>query len=144
MIVKEIWSGSDFEDMGWHDSALYQMTFPGMRREISFDIDYIFEWVANDESGLYDFWVAPCVLVFRDVLNLRIDLDFGNRVDLSIDDVRRYQVELLDDSTKIWRYLIETDHGEIAFDATDFVMKVDRQPVFGNSQSIGRDFGASA
>jgi hypothetical protein len=38
---KWLWTESDFEIMGWHDSNIYAVTFSPEKFEIAFDIDYI-------------------------------------------------------------------------------------------------------
>ena len=61
MDVKGIWTDSDFGQMGWHDSRFYSLEFPGVNNEISLDLDYIFEWV-KQENGEFLFWVSLCIL----------------------------------------------------------------------------------
>ncbi|MCT4174833.1 hypothetical protein HZP56_17895, partial [Elizabethkingia anophelis] len=89
MIVKDIWTDMDFEQMGWHDNYIHAIVFPNENQKLVLDIDYIFKWVLNETSTLYDFWVSPSNLIFMDVLNLKINLDFQNTVGLGIQDINR-------------------------------------------------------
>jgi hypothetical protein len=79
MTYKTIYSDDDFSEMGWHDAAVYSMTFP--RRyfySIIFDIDYIFKWHKTEEDTRYRGWdVAPCTLKFQNVSSLKVALDWS-------------------------------------------------------------------
>ncbi|CAI9684417.1 hypothetical protein AS358_13885 [Elizabethkingia anophelis] len=89
MIVKDIWTDMDFEQMGWHDNYIHAIVFPNENQKLVLDMDYIFKWVLDEKSNLYKFWVSPCNLMFMDVLNLKIDLDFQKTVGLAIQDINR-------------------------------------------------------
>lgn len=67
MNVRTIWTNEDFEEMGWHDSYVHAVSFPTSDNGLSLDLDYLFKWVVNHETNLFDFWVSPCILTFMDV-----------------------------------------------------------------------------
>lgn len=135
MKVKETWSDSDFEEMGWHDSRLYQIKFPDEKFEFTLFIDYIFKWVEVDDR--FKFWVSPCKLKFHNVINLKIDLSFENILGIDIVSVERTKVGLTPNGkmTK-WMYLIETDKGNISFESTGYTMDVISEPEFLESQDM--------
>lgn len=136
MTEKITWTDSDFEVMGWHDAQLYSMTFPIEDFIIKFDIDYIFKW--HRQGSDYLGWdVAPCDLIFQNVLQLRVDIDMGISIPLCIQDVRRRNSRLSPSGTvTLWDYEIELDHGRIAFEATGYKQTLRRQPVFSTTQNL--------
>lgn len=139
MHVKEIWSDKDFDEMGWHDSCLHAISFPQYDQVFELDIDYIFEWVLNKESNLFNFHISPCTLTFYDVLNLEINISFDDSIGISIADITRENPrKLANDKLAIWDYVIETDKGTISFTATGFEQKVLSQPILSESISLDR------
>ena len=103
------------------------------------DIDYIFKWELEEAKDLYAFWVSPCLLVFHNVLDLKIEFDFQNVVGLDIDNIKRLNPKTsLAGNIIIWKYVIETNIGIISFYSTRFSQKVISQPVFSRSQLLPR------
>ncbi|WP_295231451.1 hypothetical protein [uncultured Chryseobacterium sp.] len=134
MEVKNIWTDIDFEEMGWHDSHIYSILFPDERLKLVLDIDYIFKWVLNEETGFYNFWVSPCSLIFMDVLNLKIDINFENSIGLNIEDINRSNPRLsANGEVTLWDYSISTDIGAITFKSSGYKQQVKQQPVYSSS-----------
>ncbi len=139
--VKNIWTDKDFEEMGWHDSHIYSILFPDESLKLVLDIDYVFKWVLNEETGFYNFLVSPCCLTFMDVLSLKIDIDFENSIGLSIEDINRSNPRLYPNGKDIkWDYSIITDIGDITFVSSGYIQEVKTQPIFSQSQILKRDF----
>lgn len=136
MNVKEIWTNTDFEEMGWHDSRLYQVKFPGEESEFVLYLDYIFEWVKPEEGEkFFKFWVSPCELIFENIYNLKLNLSFENYIDIYVDDIKREKIGLTPNGKMIdWNFVIETDKGNIEFKATGFRMKTISQPKLSEHQ----------
>lgn len=71
-------------DFSWHDSLIHAIRFrtpepaSGIwHSDLVLDIDYIVEWLCGPaDSGR--FRVAPATLVFHDVTDLRLTIDFGD------------------------------------------------------------------
>lgn len=123
--------------MGWHDSSIHSIGFPQDEPELIFDIDYIFKWVLDEQSRVYNFWVSPCTLTFFSVGNLKFELSFDNFVGLYIQDIsRRNPHPSPNGAVMMWEYVVETDRGRITFESRGFLQQVRRQPVYGNSQSL--------
>ena len=140
MQVKDIWTDVDFEEMGWHDSYIYNISFPDENQKLILDIDYIFKWVLDEKSNLYNFWVSPSKLIFLDVLHLRIDLDFQNTVGLDIQDINRSNPQLYPNGKDIkWDYLILTDNGSISFESSGYIQNIIKQPILSTSQILMRE-----
>ena len=136
MKVKMKWTDSNFEEMGWHDSRLYSIAFPRENLVLSLNIDYIFKWVEREDEA-YNFWVAPCLLKFHNVLNLKIDIDFSNSVGIDIQLMKRIDKGVLSNGKmRIWEYFIDTDKGNISFLSTGFVQDVLDDPILSESQYI--------
>lgn len=141
MNVKNIWTDADFEEMGWHDSYLYSVSFPDQNQKLIFDIDYIFKWVLDETSNLYSFWVSPSTLTFLNVMNLKIDIDFQNSVGLDISDINRLNPRLSPNGKfTLWDYSICTDKGSITFESTGYIQNIKEQPILSDSQVLKREF----
>jgi hypothetical protein len=75
---KTTWNEADFEDLGWHDNHVHGFAIRegeyGAGRLV-LDLDYICEWRCGVDRRC-TFMLAPADLVFRDVTELRINVDF--------------------------------------------------------------------
>lgn len=140
MNVKDIWTEADFEEMGWHDSYIYAISFPNEDLEFILDIDYLFKRVLDDKTNLYKFWVSPCTLVFFDVVGLEMNLDFGNSISLDIQDINRSNSRLSPNGKiTLWDFEIATDKGYIKFESSGYRQIVKKQPIFSQSQVLTRE-----
>ena len=79
----------EFDEMSWHDNAIYSIYPPGHNNALSFDIDYILEWKISPEGNSYSFVVAPAILCFENITDLTIQLKFDNLTELFINDISR-------------------------------------------------------
>lgn len=83
-LARAVWSDEDFPTMGWHDATLWAFqvqhadpfdedTNPDPQDRAILDLDYITRWV-DPEPGTrhFQFWVAPCTLVFLGVTELEL------------------------------------------------------------------------
>jgi hypothetical protein len=138
-LEKLIWDDSDFEQMGWHDSKIYAMSFEGDKFELALDIDYIVKWV-NPDGGEpnFKFWVAPATLIFRNVY----DLNFSQHsLDFEIQDIYRDNPVKPKNAKYVegqmeydWR--IETTSGEITFKSGGYKQYFRKEPVLLDHQRI--------
>jgi hypothetical protein len=69
--------------LSWHDNLIYGLQLWGAdpdrniwRSDLVLDIDHIVEWVRGAD-GRVKFRIAPATLVFHDVRDLKVDVDFG-------------------------------------------------------------------
>jgi hypothetical protein len=139
MNVKKVWTEEDFEKMRWHDSHIHAISFPNEDLEFSLDIDYLFKWVLDDKTNLYNFLVSPCVLFFFDVFDLELNLDFKNAVGLDIQDINRSNPRLAPNGkTTLWDFEIITDKGYIKFESSGYKQVVKEQPIYSQSQVLDR------
>ena len=139
MKVKNIWTDDDFESMSWHDNYIHSISFPGDNFRMGLDIDYIFLWELNKEQNVYNYWISPCWLIFENVLNLKMDIDFKNSVGIDINSVKRLNSRISPNGkTSISDYIIETDKGLMTFESTGFIQKVNEQPILSDKQLLPR------
>ena len=75
---------ADFEAMSWHDNCIYGVNLRmsdveagDWRSELALQIDHIVEWVKG-AKGQFQFLIAPAVLTFHDVTDLKIGVDWGD------------------------------------------------------------------
>lgn len=129
------WGDTDFEKMSWHDCIIHSISFPSDNLLLKLDIDYILEWKLIKQTNLYQFKVAPALLVFKNVLGLKIDLDFEQYIGLYINNITRKNKQLCPDNESYdWDYEIETDRGKIVFNSSGFIQTLKAEPQTGNSQ----------
>jgi hypothetical protein len=143
---KNIWTQHDFEQMGWHDSNIYGLSFfpvdENGNSDLLFDIDYIFKWVNPiPPKQIFSFWVAPCTLVFKDTFDLIIDVNRqGGTADmLEIADLTLIDKIEQEPNKWIYNWNIELHEGNINFKSSGFKQIVRQNPVFTDSQCLTLD-----
>lgn len=114
--------------MGWHDARIYAVQFG---KNISFDIDYIFEWVKSDADDFFSFVVAPATLAFLEPTNIVLNVDFRFGQQLEIEEIQR---RVADNGITEW--YIETHQGDIVITANSFQQVIRRQPTLQTGQQV--------
>jgi hypothetical protein len=70
----------NFESHNWHDNAIHGIQIEqnenGCDGSLILDIDYIAEW-CSEENEAYSFKVAPADLIFHEVTDLVISIDYA-------------------------------------------------------------------
>jgi hypothetical protein len=145
-------SDADFARLSWHDDTVYGLRFAvgdiargDWRSELVLDLDHIVEWLCgNDRSAR--FRVAPATLVFHDVTDLRIGLDWGSghRTALGepqIDAITRAAFEdqkiSLGQPYYRWRIGLNWPRGgELTFGASGFTQTLRAAPVLLDQQRL--------
>jgi hypothetical protein len=121
------WTDADFGEMSWHDNHVHGLQVRAGQYgsgELSLDIDYIVEWLCSTE-GSCQFRIAPATLTFRDVTDLRVEIDYAAATaaltPFSIGQVRRERIAQPGQSIR-YRWVIEVNwpHGSISFQAAGF------------------------
>ncbi len=146
ILEKKIWTEEDFELMGWHDANIYGMIIEkeeeSWQANLIFDIDYIFEWVhPSPPQEYFSFWVAPCTLVFKEVFDLKINIDCrGSAFDLleiaDLNLISKYEQE---PGVTIYEWCLDLQEGDIRFKSLGFEQIVKKNPIYGNSQVLSND-----
>ncbi|NML66792.1 hypothetical protein HHL22_16420 [Hymenobacter sp. RP-2-7] len=127
-LEKWAWSEADFDRMGWHDARIYAVQFG---KDISFDVDYIFEWVKSDADDFFSFVVAPVTLVFLNPTSILFNVDCRISQQLEVEDIQRRVA-----SSGSTEWCIETHQGTITITADSFRQVVRRQPTLQTGQQV--------
>ncbi|MHA4812330.1 hypothetical protein ACX0G9_29820 [Flavitalea flava] len=141
-LEKTIWTEKDFENMKWHDSNIYAMSF-GINNELSFDIDYIFSWVQpTEESQYFRFWVSPCTLIFENVYDLKLDIEISEPFRLEVEDIIKHTPQRPINADYIKREIeyqweIGTQQGNIIFKSVGYNQFLRQRPQLLDSQILG-------
>jgi hypothetical protein len=144
---------ADFERLSWHDDTLYALRIEvgdiardDWRSELVLDIDHIVEWLC--EAGRrVRFRVAPATLIFHDVTDLAIAVDWGDSGhqtalhEAAIDVLTRAPVAdqkiCLDRTYYRWRIALAWPRGgEIAFGASGFTQRLRAAPLLQDEQKL--------
>lgn len=143
ILEKSIWTQDDFNDMGWHDANIYGMIIEKgeepWQADLIFDIDYIFEWVHPiPPQEYFSFWVAPCTLIFKEVSDLKINVDYQNYTFdlLEISDLILISKHEQENGVVIYEWHLELQEGDIRFKSLGFEQIVRKAPVYINSQVL--------
>lgn len=142
ILEKAIWNEEDFDQMGWHDAQIHAMTFlpndGDYTGDLAFDIDYIFKWVHPKVQGeSFAFWIAPCTLMFHDVLHLKMNIDTEDYTiePLEISDIKM-EVQKKDDLYE-YTFQIELHIGQIRFNSyKGYTQIVRMSPKYVNQQIL--------
>jgi len=144
---------ADFENESWHDNYLYGLSIDvgdieadDWRAELVLDIDHITEWVKGAD-GAITFLVAPATLVFHDVTDLKLNIDWGRSGhqtalhEASIGQIEREQVAdqkiCLDRPYYSWRIVLNWPHdGMITFGASGYTQKLRKEPFETEQQKL--------
>ncbi|UEG54066.1 hypothetical protein LLH06_03660 [Mucilaginibacter daejeonensis] len=136
-LEKTLWTGADYEQMGWHDARVHGISF-GKNYQLLLDIDYIFEWVHPKEGEtFFKFWIAPCTLIFENVYKLAFDLELSVPSEMYIDGIVRSKESLTPNGVLIeYDWQIDFDGGGITFNGTDFNQHVRCPPQLTEVQEL--------
>ena len=131
----------DFTIMNWHDCKIYAIAFQESEFKLLFDLDYIYKWIL-DEDGRYKFLVAPVTLVFENVCDFNVDIEYN--LDVTIEEIQRSNPSKPKNSDYIkkdtqWDWIIETRNGEISFKSVGYTQYTRKYPIYKKTQFL--DFG---
>ncbi|MGZ5475770.1 MAG: hypothetical protein ACXW29_04920 [Thermoanaerobaculia bacterium] len=147
LLEKTQWTDADFEELSWHDNFIHSIHLDAHAFEsrLRLEIDHIIQWVSPAPDS-YAFWVAPASLVFENVTDLKIDIEFdqsGYQVvihQVSIHGITRAPVPVqkicFDRPYYIWTIETNWPAGEITFGASGFVQTLHAQPVLTSEQQL--------
>ncbi|MEO9022808.1 MAG: hypothetical protein ABI237_18160 [Ginsengibacter sp.] len=139
-IDRALWTENDFEEMNWHDNKIYAISFLKEENQISFDIDYILEWIEQKKKkSCFKFLIVPATLVFRNVYEFSMSLSL---VDITIDSIYRNNPTKPKNAAHIvdqieYDWVIETTNGEIVFKSVGYKQYARQKPRLNENQSIG-------
>ena len=140
---------ADFDSLSWHDNALYGLRLDpadaeagDWRSDLILSIDHIVEWVKTPDAGIR-FRVAPAHLIFHDVGDLRIAVDWQGEMlhDMSIHAIER---EALGPRARgggvrrfFWRIRLNWPAGgTLSFEGGGFTQRLRAEPVLLEEQAF--------
>ncbi len=143
---------ADFEQLSWHDCHLWGLAFRAgdtndLVSELVLDIDFITEWLCAADGKTTTFRVAPARLVFQEVADLRLGLDWGSSglpVAISPASVEGITRELIPDcivypsrAYYLWQIRFSwPPAAEIVFKAVGFTQTLLAEPVVSETQFL--------
>jgi len=126
------WSTDDFDEMSWHDVHVHGFQIvrnddKSGTAELVLDIDYILEWLKNENK--LSFVVAQASLRFHEVFGLKFTLDYvtttAGMCAFSLEGIKRERIQLPTGYTSYkWKLGINWPAGEIEFQSPGFTQSL--------------------
>ena len=136
------WSTAQFDEMSWHDNHVHALRVvqgeygPG---KLVLDLDYILEWVAC-EGGRPQFRILPARLMFLEVYDLRVRLDYATPTaalaPFSIHAIERQTQVREHHEVEVWTIRLSWPDGEISFVADGFEQRGVAPPILCEEQCL--------
>lgn len=140
--MDSVWTHERFEELSWHDNHVHAMRITEGRHgagALILDLDFILEWMKSP-GGQFQFRLAPALLRFVEVTNLRISLDYAtptaalgpfsiHAIERTLEKRERYEAQL-------WTIDVNWPAGEIVFEANGFEQQLYGVPVISNEQCL--------
>ena len=133
-----------FEAMSWHDNPVHAFrTVEGENggSDLILDIDHIVEWTLRDD-GYYTFTLVASDLVFHDVANLVIAIDYQSCSAClqppSIHHIEREAIKCENESRN-YKWAIDINwprNSFIKFHASSFTQTARTEPIAGQGQAL--------
>ena len=147
MQAETVWDESRFEEMSWHDNHVHGLRIREGEHgcgELELDLDYILEWL-RPTASTFAFRLAPATLTFREVFDLRIEIDYAAAgaaiTPFSIAEITR-ETSVNGGSPK-WKIELNWPKGAISFSAAGFRQTLRAAPIASDCQSFGHQERAS-
>ncbi len=138
----KVWTQDDFEEMSWHDNHVHGLSLAEGEHgsgTISFDLDYILEWIKRD-SGDIVFRLAPADLTFHEVTNLVVHLDYDKPAaalsPFSLDSIVRIEERRASYTASVWKLNLNWPEGYISFEASGYVQTLRGDAVIKDQQVL--------
>jgi hypothetical protein len=148
-----IYTDADFDHLSWHDCSIWAIelragnpTEGDWTSDLALDIDFVVEWICGVD-GRGQFRLAPASLVFHEVTDPKINIDWGSSAfqaalhPVSIGRIEREQIRdqkvHLDRPYYSWKISLNwPDGGEIAFGAVGFTQTLHAEPILTKNQYL--------
>ncbi|MGI6496513.1 MAG: hypothetical protein ACOX5G_10595 [Kiritimatiellia bacterium] len=139
---KTQWTEADFEAMSWHDCLINSIGLDQdgeWQSDLVLELDYIVEWLCGVDKRCR-FRVAPALLRFTDVDNLRLDISLKFGQPLEIYHVERTELPATGYKNDHWILTLQNysdlKKNLIEFDATGFVQELTGKAIETESQNL--------
>ncbi len=143
---------ADFEHLSWHDCHLWGLAFRTAHAntpasELVLDLDFILDWICGVDGKASRFRVAPADLVFQEVTDLRVGLDWGTSgfpVSTNPPTIEAISRECVPDrivypARRYYRWQIRftwPPGAEIVFKSVGFLQTLRAEPVVSDTQYL--------
>jgi len=145
------WTSEDFNDLTWHDNHIHGFrVIEGVHGtgELLIDIDFILEWLGADDSGNFRFQIAPADLIFHDVSNLTVSLDYASisaaMGPFSIDGIKKHIEKRERYDATVWTIDINFPAGRISFEGSGFTQTLRGHAITTDQQVLSHEQRSSA
>jgi len=139
---KARWTETDFDEMSWHDCHVNAIALDQdgeWQSDLVFDLDFIVEWLCGTDKK-YRFRVAPAVLRFVGVDNLKLDMSLRFKQPVEIYSIERSQFQAKGYKNFHWTIKVQNYPGLkenlIEFDATGFIQELTGNAIETAAQSL--------
>jgi len=134
----QTWTEEHFDNLSWHDNHCYGLRVVAGEHgtgQLILDLDHILEW-RKASAEKFQFLIAPAVLTFNGVSELKVDLDYkaasAALTPFSIHAITRTLEKRERYTAKLWCIEVNWPEGEITFEATGFEQKLKGEPILSN------------
>src|SRR5262245_2166677 len=143
------WTEEHFDSLSWHDNHVHGLRVVAGEHgtgQLVLDLDHILEWRKASENK-FQFLVAPAVLTFYGVSDLKVELDYraasAALTPFSIHGITRTLEKRERYTAKLWRIDVNWPTGQITFEATGFEQHTTAEPTLSDDMRLGgEDRGA--
>lgn len=135
---------NEFKKHSWHDNPIHSFRVIEKKHgvgDLILDIDYITEWLSSEDDK-YNFKIAPTDLIFEDISDLEISLDYkscsAGITPPSIHEIRR-EPKVYKNGYKSFDWYIEINWPSncyIKFSSPSFKQKLRKKPILSDKQII--------
>jgi len=139
---KTKWTEADFDAMSWHDCQVNSIGLDQdgeWQSDLVLDLDFSVEWLCGVDKRCR-FRVAPAVLRFVNVDNLRLDISLKCKQPLEIYSVERTEIPTTGHKNYHWIMKVQNypdlKDNVIEFDATGFVQELTGRAVETEAQNL--------
>lgn len=122
------WTDDDFDQMSWHLGIIHALSLPDEKFNFCFDIDFIIEANQTNQANRIELTVAPCLLCFKSVHNVSINLMTGTNlgiIEITRSNSKKFKEQLF------WDYNILLNTGTITFSSSGYLQKMMAMPKTG-------------
>jgi hypothetical protein len=145
--MQKTWKEKDFDLLNWHDSSVHSFSIQEGENgtgTLMLDIDYITRWPLQDAGPPPTFSVAPANLIFYEVSDLAISINYAASsagiTPFTIQQIVRQQKKYPNGYSS-YRWVIEINWpaGSIEFVAKEFSMTLTADSIETTSQTLTRE-----
>jgi hypothetical protein len=137
------WTDEHFDTLSWHDNHVHGLRVVAGEHgtgKLVLDLDHILEWRKASENK-FQFLIAPAVLIFHDVSDLKVELDYraasAALTPFSIHGITRTLERRERYTATLWRIEVNWPQGEITFEASGFEQRTTAEPTLSDDMWLG-------